>query len=50
MRRNSYRSTAWSKWAMTWSVVLVGVPAGLAFAGFFFKVLLNCFMAGWGLV
>jgi len=50
MRRNSYRSDSWLEWLMTWAFVLLGIPAGLVFSGFFFKLLFNCFMAGWGLV
>lgn len=44
------RSTSWLEWIMTWAVILIVVPLGLACAGFFFKVLFNCFMAGWGLI
>ena len=50
MRRNSYRSDSWVEWLMTWLFILVGIPLGLAFTGFFFKVLFNCFMSGWSLV
>lgn len=49
MRRN-YRSSTWLEWVVTWAFILIGVPLGLAFSGLFFKVLFNCFMAGWGLV
>ena len=50
MRRSSYRSSSWYEWMLTWAVVLIGVPLGLACSGLFFKVLFNCFMAGWSLV
>ncbi len=50
MKRNSYRSTSWWEWIVTWVVVLVGLAVGLACVGFFSKVLFNCFMAGWSLV
>jgi hypothetical protein len=50
MRRNSYRSTSWWEWIVTWLTVLIGIPLGLVCAGFFSKVLFNCFMAGWSLV
>ena len=50
MKRSSYRSDSWLEWLMTWSFILIGIPAGLACAGFFIKLLFNCFMAGWGIV
>jgi hypothetical protein len=50
MKRNSYRSDSWLEWIMTWSFILIGIPAGLAFSGLFIKVLFNCFMTGWSLL
>jgi hypothetical protein len=50
MKRNSYRSQSWLEWTMTWAFILFGIPLGLAYTGFFFKILFNCFMAGWSLV
>lgn len=50
MKRNSYHSTSWYEWFVTWLTVLIGVPLGLVASGFFAKVLFNCFMAGWSLI